>query len=276
MDALEFRVKQALQELMEKTYPEQTIPSFTVEVTVRDRVHANGVWYSPRKGQDAKILLCHMSRDVRYILKTAIHEAAHHCDYMLHKCTWHKAPFFEAYVKLIHMAAKMSILTPEMIADLLEHGGDGLMDGKMITMVKEQGLDMSPDPELEYKKGIRLIQVFDAYKYRERLKSYGYMFNSRSLGWELQVSEEKEEEEVRRLEPFELEPVVTTLLDIRLYATIYYTGNTYQCKELLKLRGFRYSKKKWFRKVPAAKLSEELGRGRPLVLKYGLKQTFTY
>ena len=258
MDALEYRVCQALREICKETYPDRKIPPFYVEVSNHNSATYHGYWTGPTREEPiSKIRIGNMSRDIRFIILTGVHEIGHHCDYMLHGSTGHKKPFYECHLALLQTACKLSVLTPEMLDKLETYGGDGRGDKKLFKMIKDRNMDLSPDPEREYGKGQVLLQNFNAYRYKERLKSYGYRYNQRSTGWEKAIPEEELDEELKRLEKVNIEPEITSLLDVRLYATVTVEGATYPIKEHLKVHGYHYNNKNWYKKVPLSEVESE-------------------
>lgn len=258
MDALEYRVCQALREICKETYPDRKIPPFYLEISSHDYRTFHGDWTGPTSEEPiSKIRLNNMSRDIRFVILTGIHEIGHHCDYMLRGTTNHRKPFYECHIALLQTACKLSVLTPEMFNSLLVFGSDGRGDEKLFKMIRDRNIDLTPDPDREYGKGQVLLQVFNAYRYKERLKSYGYRYNPRSTGWEKAIPEEELDEEEKKLEIVEIEPEITSLLDVRLYATVTVEGATYPIKEHLKVHGYHYSNKIWYKKVPLCEAESE-------------------
>lgn len=255
---------QALRTVAQETYPDRRIPPFTLEISDKQRKNILGDWTAPRRDMpDARIRLFWMNRPIQYVILTAIHELAHHCDYMLHGKTGHQQPFYQEHTKLLATACQMGIFTEDMVERLYSGDHDGRGDPKLVSYMKKAENDgvLSFDavPEREYMKGKVLLCAYNAFQQKDLLKKNGFRYNSRSHGWEKIIEESEHEALLEKLSGTGLRLVTTNVLETAIDADIIVEGQTYDVRDDLRKMGYRYNDKSWHKRVPVSDLRKECG-----------------
>ena len=263
MDALEYRIKQALSAIVKEAFPNNFIPDFTLEVqhSVR-KVHGDY--------KNGKVRIANLDREPRLVIATAIHELAHHVEYVTFGETSHAEQFYRIYHALLTTACQMGILTADMI-----NGRDlDKEDEDSVRLAQEWcgTIHDEADPDKIYKKGYKLIVVPNSYQKRDYLKARGYFYNSRLKTWEKQIKETGAEQEMDILKKEGLKPYLSGILDIAVLAKVIVIGNTYPYRKELAAAGFHITdgaddKKVWVRNVKSSQLAEILDRLEEIIKK---------
>lgn len=272
---------QALRTIAQETYPDRRIPSFTLEISDKPRKNILGDWTAPRKNvSDARIRLFWMDRPIRYVILTAIHELAHHCDYMLHGEIGHQQSFYQEYTKLLATACQMGIFTKNMVEGLYSGDCDGGGDLKLVSHMKKAEndgvLSFEAVPDREYIKGKVLFCAYNAFQQKDLLKENGFRYNSRSHGWEKIVEEAEHGALLEKLSGTGLRLVTTNVLETAIDADIIVEGRTYDVRNDLSKMGYRYNEKSWHKRVPINDLRKECELLYDLRLRKGVDIRFRY
>lgn len=250
MDALEYRIKQALLAVAEETYREKKIPDFMIVIDSSDKKSFHGMYYPEKR----VIRIGNMTRPVRQIIMTSIHELAHHCQYCFFSECGHSELFYHIFHGLLVSAARLGIVD----ADLINGGfKDSPSSQKVFRMFGY--IDQKCVPRLRYMKDDVLVSAFNSFHVKDKLKERRYIFNSRAHTWEKQVPKEDAEKEEEFVRSIGAVPVVTGVLDISLDANVTVTGFTYEIRQTLKEHGYYFDKetRAWKRRIPAGDIPEE-------------------
>lgn len=250
MDALEYRIKQALMAVAEDAFRKEKIPDFLVTIDTSDRKSFHGMYYPLKR----IIRIGNMTRPVRQVIMTSIHELAHHCQYSFYKTCGHSDDFYSVFHALLVSAARLGIVDADLI-----NGGFTNSPSSMKVFRKYGYISQQCVPRLRYMKDFVLVSAFSSYSVRDKLKARRYIFNSRAHSWEKTLPKEESEKEEAFIRSIGAVPVVTGVLDISLDASVTVSGLTYGIKDTLKERGYHFDKavSAWKKRVPAGDVPKE-------------------
>ena len=124
-------------------------------------------------------------RTLANTLETSIHELAHHIDFCQRgdECwgSWHRRPFYDVYRILLNAGLEYGHLRKEAFLTTTRDSRDY---NKVCRMLEEY-----EGEEGEFKSGTLRVNVKDAYDIKEHLKVRGYMFDSVTKDWYVEVPE---------------------------------------------------------------------------------------
>ena len=256
MDALEYRIKAALNSVIKRTFPKEKIAPLEIEFMNQETKSIHGTY----NAKENKARIGNLSRPPAHVLITSLHEAAHHCEYQMTGQTGHQRSFYMIYNQLMTTAIEMGMFTYKTATEVT--------DSASIRQLKRYcgPITIKMNPEKKYKKGKCLIYVFDGYSQRKILSERGYHFNSRAKAWEKELLKEDESGEKEYLKNLSDSITVWTredMLDLTIYAIITVTGKTYECKDILSSLNFTYRDKipgmnvnGWYKKVQSVQLPD--------------------
>ena len=256
MDALEYRIKAALNSVIKRTFPKEKIAPLEIEFMNQETKSIHGTY----NAKENKARIGNLSRPPAHVLITSLHEAAHHCEYQMTGQTGHQRSFYMIYNQLMTTAIEMGMFTYKTATEVT--------DSASIRQLKRYcgPITIKMNPEKKYKKGKCLIYVFDGYSQRKILSGRGYHFNSRAKAWEKELLKEDESDEKEYLKNLSDSITVWTtedMLDLTIYAIITVTGKTYECKDILSSLNFTYRDKipgmnvnGWYKKVQSVQLPD--------------------
>lgn len=256
MDALEYRIKAALNSVIKRTFPKEKIAPLEIEFMNQGTKSIHGTY----NAKENKARIGNLSRPPAHVLITSLHEAAHHCEYQMTGQTGHQRSFYMIYNQLMTTAIEMGMFTYKTATEVT--------DSASIRQLKRYcgPITIKMNPEKKYKKGKCLIYVFDGYSQRKILSERGYHFNSRAKAWEKELLKEDELGEKEYLKNLSDSITVWTtedMLDLTIYAIITVTGKTYECKDILSSLNFTYRDKipgmnvnGWYKKVQSVQLPD--------------------
>lgn len=256
MDALEYRIKAALNSVIKRTFPKEKIAPLEIEFMNQETKSIHGTY----NAKENKARIGNLSRPPAHVLITSLHEAAHHCEYQMTGQTGHQRSFYMIYNQLMTTAIEMGMFTYKTATEVT--------DSASIRQLKRYcgPITIKMNPEKKYKKGKCLIYVFDGYSQRKILSERGYHFNSRAKAWEKELLKEDESDEKEYLKNLSDSITVWTtedMLDLTIYAIITVTGKTYECKDILFSLNFTYRDKipgmnvnGWYKKVQSVQLPD--------------------
>lgn len=256
MDALEYRIKAALNSVIKRTFPKEKIAPLEIEFMNQETKSIHRTY----NAKENKARIGNLSRPPAHVLITSLHEAAHHCEYQMTGQTGHQRSFYMIYNQLMTTAIEMGMFTYKTATEVT--------DSASIRQLKRYcgPITIKMNPEKKYKKGKCLIYVFDGYSQRKILSERGYHFNSRAKAWEKELLKEDELGEKEYLKNLSDSITVWTtedMLDLTIYAIITVTGKTYECKDILSSLNFTYRDKipgmnvnGWYKKVQSVQLPD--------------------
>lgn len=251
-----FQLKQLLSDIAQVAYPEdeklERYQKFYVQFINKDLKSKHGDYHYA----DKTIRVFNLYRNDSTILKTSIHELAHHVDYVNRGKSDHSLFFYEAYKTLLYTALNMQLLT----VDEIRNGNTDSSDARKITML----LDEYKPQLIEYKKDICKISVDNAFTIKDKLFQRGYSFAGLSKVWEKEVSSENLTPEEVFLKSLNAEYSVSNNAKQSIGAIGYITAqkDTYAVKDILRENGFNFTKPKktWKKKIQMTDYKAEIQR----------------
>lgn len=258
MSNLNIKIKKILEDIIDVAYagePEENLinyKKFCINIVGKECKGVSG-WYKPAK---RLIEVFNLSRGSNMIVKTCIHELAHHIDHCRNGSSGHQAPFYKEYKDLLYAGLNMRIFTSEDVTT-----DNWSNDRNKVAKIVEEW-----EPNyVEYDMAsITTIYVSGGYEQKEVLKQNGYGWDGIQKKWCKDVETDEVEDEEAFLSNLGLEFASSDGLSIEAVAYIVADGNTYEIKDKLKVEGFFFSKngKKavWKKKVNASEAKEEIDR----------------
>lgn len=256
MDALEYRIKGALNHIIKNTFPDKKIKPLKIEFLKKDTKSFHGDYNL----KEMKARIGNLSRPPAHVLITSLHEAAHHCEAQMTGTTGHQKSFYVIYHKLMVTAVEMGMFSYDEAKTVTDSASIKQLE-RYCGPITQKAI-----PEKKYKKDRCLIYVFDGYSQRQALASHGYHFNSRAKAWERELAKSEREEEEAYLNSLSDSLSIWStedMLDLTIFATITVSGNTYPCKDILSSLNFKFWKKipgtdnpGWTKKVRSVQLPE--------------------
>lgn len=231
------KLKEILCDIVKNTYGTNCNPQyykFYVEISDKNYKSKNGHY----EHTTHKIVIFNTYRNDEHIIKTTIHELAHHIDFCNRGTTDHHPPFYEEYTKLLYTSLDMRLFNKENFIDSQIDSSDHF---KVCAILEEY------EPHyIEYKQDKYIVCVYNSFIYKDYLRNQGYTYNGNLKCWEKEVSNKDEEiEKLNNLTGVEIKCTRATDLHFNGNIKLLAQGNTYTYREELKKAGFRYSNKQW-------------------------------
>ena len=204
------------------------------------------------------------SREPEDVMKTAIHELAHHVDYVNRGHSNHKAEFYRIYRHLLYAAFDLGIVTPEAILSCDRHSTD---HNKVIKIVEEYRANYSKGPSRQ--PICTRIAVHNAYSIKEVLKSHGFAYDSLTKDWYIEVAQTDVESvtgildsmnanyDIGKSNEYDFLTKEAKMVSEKPYEIVVMGG--YEIKDELKEKGYRYEKKRkiWYKYLTKEEIDEE-------------------
>ncbi|GAB6458761.1 hypothetical protein CON36_33015 [Bacillus cereus] len=253
--SLSYEVHKILKTIVEKTYPNEKILSFFVEVHAKEMRSRHGDY----NRRERKIRIFNLSQPTEYTVGTALHEVAHHVEYSLYGDTGHSKRFYQVFKELLETAVQMGVVDYQKLRTQ-QNASD------IRALEKHFGpVTSTYNPEIDDKRNMYVIEVMNSYSIKDILKSRGYKFQAQKQCWSMEVEEQDIEQEknliLQHLSPENLN--IRKANDINIEA-IYYVivHNSYSCKDQLKQNGYYfngYNQKGnvWVKKIKSTELRQE-------------------
>lgn len=183
-----YRVKILLNDLVEYAYPhspkQKAYKAFYVEYIDKEFKSKHGNYNTKNK----HIRIFNLSRTEDQLVVTSIHELAHHINFVndiSHSFEPHGQEFYKVYKKLLFTALDMGLFNKWQFINATADAGDSRKVKRMLE-------EYRPHP-IDYKKDMKLIQVFRAYEIRKNLQKHGYKYNSVLKSWEKETEKPLDE-----------------------------------------------------------------------------------
>ena len=237
------KLKNILNDLIDYVYNDRekasTYKNFYVEVVNRNMRSKHGDYNSHSR----HIRVFNLYRQDDAIIATTIHELAHHVDYINRGITDHQKEFYIVFKMLLYGALDMGLFSKELFLLATRDASDS---NKIATMIA----GYSPQ-SVSYKESKRVVEVFNCFNIKDKLKENGYKFNSINKTWEKEVELRDACVEEKILNELSVDYKVKHVTDISFLGNrkIIATKGSFEHKELLKEDGFHYVKeKRWWEK----------------------------
>ena len=203
-----YYVKKILEDIVDTAYRGHPKLSrykrFYVEVSDKSLKSKNGDY----NGATHRIRIFNPDRDPVNIVKTTIHELAHHIDTVNRGTSGHGQPFYDAYVRLLKAAIDMGIFS---LDDFLATARDSQDGNKIRAMIRGY-----QPKENTYKADMVRITVANGYEFRESLKGFRFGWNPSSKVWQKEVALQDVKSETARLNDLGVEYRIEDARQMRL------------------------------------------------------------
>ena len=253
---MHWQTKKILNDIISEAYKNDTeemqkrYKYFTVELLVKSNNTYNGR-YNPSK---KVIEILNLNQSTEAIVKTCIHELAHHIDYCKNHKTGHKEAFYQEYRTLLYTALNMRILIPDRLFDVRTS-----QDHNKVKKIVEEWVPAYVEYKTDKQK-VKVIIPFDNLTGRESLRLHGYYWNSIEKIWEKEIQSADVDVETKYIDTIggrlQLQDATTMTVDAVGY--IVTNGNSFDYKDILKENGFFCSNKKWYKKISAKEYNEQV------------------
>ena len=244
---LNVKIKKMLSDIIEEAFKGNILlnryKSFYITILNKELKTTSGC-YNPQKHELQIYSLC---RDTRAVLKTCLHEAAHHIDCCNRGESSQGEEFYEAYKKLIHASLNMGIFQPE---DFKKDNSSN--DRNKVLRIVEAWIPR----EAQYHQLVT-VKISNGYEWKDYLKENGFKWNKLEKTWE---KENCEHDIIEYLDEHSISYRMENFSNIEIDATvsIVASGCTYESKEKLKENGFRFCNKQWVKKTKSQAAKNEV------------------
>lgn len=246
-----YKLKKILEHVAAYANPYQKISPFYVEYIAKECTTVNAKYHMVKK----KIIIYNFSRPTTNILCSALHELAHHICLEVSNNKTHDTEFYRTFKSLISAAVEIGYLDYEKCRKVEDTNTIKAMEKKAgkVTAV----YDKENDPNKEF----RTIQVIGGYAIKDYLIREKFHYSPLERIWEKDVTESESrryEKEIFNMEP-RTNVVISAVNDltIQVFYTFTIKGSTYQHKEVLKEKGYRFKDGIWQKKFEAAAFQDE-------------------
>jgi hypothetical protein len=249
-------IHKMLETLAEKAFPDKKILKFFIQVCTQESQSRHGDYSSMHR----VIRIFNLSRKTEFILKTTIHELAHHCEYCIYGKTAHTKQFYSVYKALLETAVKMGIIDYEEVRKVND-------SNDIKTLESHFGkINVAYNPKEDPKRNKYIVKVFDSFKIKHLLSKRDYTYNSIEQVWQKEINRgEMQVEKDFLYKIIEKKNVkVTGANDVQIEAIYYiivdegyaHKDKLYNNKYLFK--GYNFTKGNlWVKKIKAKDLDKE-------------------
>ncbi|CAB3920439.1 DNA polymerase III subunit epsilon [Achromobacter xylosoxidans] len=237
--------------------------SFTVEIVPKEMRSRHGDYHLVTR----KIRVFNLSRPAAHVVKTAVHELAHHVDCCLYGRTGHDKQFYTTYKLLLETGHRMGVIDLAVVTDAI-----GLRD--IAQLEKSVG-------RLDFKPAVRkegwVIKVDNAFRFKDSLKERGYSYSSTERAWVIECDDSILADETgwlhEHLESKNVRVLAAAANEIdSIYFCVLGKVGLFQHKDVLKADGFSFhAQHGWYKRVLAR---EQANMTTLLHGKYGVTPKF--
>ena len=239
-----YQLKQMLNDLVEYTFKDdprlKAYKAFTIETLDKNFKSRLGDYDQTTR----HIRITNIYRDENKLIITAVHELAHHVNFMQGNEDAHGKGFYANYEKLLHGALDMKLITKSEWMTTFSQLHDAVDENKVNKMIERY-----KPKDAEYKKGRKKITVYDAFDIKDELKAQGFSYNKIVKGWDIETDEEKvknfqmylDQKEVKYTVSDASKYIVKKEEDKKPYILSVKGG--YPIKDKLREAGYRYRQK---------------------------------
>lgn len=250
------RIHNTLYDIALTTYPDSRIAKFFVVLENKELITKNGDYKHDHKTKKSQIRVVNLSRSTHEIIKTSIHELAHHVEVSFFNETGHNSRFYGIYKKLLETSIIMGIISYEEIKSI--------RDIKILES-HHGAINVKFDPKMEYKKDKVLVKVFNSYSVKDILSNKGYEYCGHEQVWWKEFHKDSlEDEESFLYDIIDRSNVkITKMNEVEIDVLNYVlVGNCYKYIELLKAndyiwQGYNHKGRVWVKKINSTQLNNE-------------------
>lgn len=244
-------IHEELTSIMLKAFPDVKMSNFFVELVQAENKKKHGDYTYIK----SKIRVFNLSREKKFIIKTSIHELAHHCDVNIRKKSGHDKEFYLVYKKLLETAIEMGKISWEEIQDSIFAADIEKLKKTVGDIEKTYKKEQDNNLEKYY------IKIYNSFFIKDKLKENDYEYSKIENIWYKKINNIKE----LKNEEFKIKKIIELNKDknikyeitkpneneIEPYYNIYVVGNSFDVKDKLKEKGYYFKDKNWFKKIKA-------------------------
>ena len=173
---LNIRIRNYLHDIIDVAYKDEPkenrdrYKKFYLSIETKELGTTSGMYYGD------KHLIKVYSPRLDHMVKTCLHELAHHIDLCRNGTTGHQKPFYDEYQKLVYASLDMGLCQPEEFY-LDSSSADRNKVRKMVD-------NYIPHPVRYEAEEIYTIRVYNAYEQKRDLLSLGFSWNRVEECWE--------------------------------------------------------------------------------------------
>jgi hypothetical protein len=242
----EFEIHKVLKEIAETAYPEKEIRFFKININAQESRTKHGDYNILTK----EIRIYNLSRKTAHIIKTTIHELAHHCQNCFEGNTGHDKQFYEIYKHLLETAHRIGFIDLSKTLDEID-------SRDLKVLVKTCGnLNFK---KIE-KKDTNIIKVINSFDYKIILKDRGYSYSSTEKAWVKEVETDMTEaEQTYLVENCPKAKIVIVSQNDYTIDSVYYmlVGKNVSGFDMKKEGFFFHERYGWTKKIQAAQKDSE-------------------
>lgn len=250
---LDYQYHYVLLKLAKETFPDKKILPFKIKVHAKEMKTRHGD-YMP---SERTIRIFNLSRNVQYVIKTALHELAHHCEYSIYGETGHSKRFYEVFKQLLEVAIPYGIVDYDVLRTQ--------QDSNDIKMLEKHFGYMDTVAKTTVPMEGHVVKVANSYPIKDALSGNKYFYNGVERMWcKIIETDEALEQEKEWLRGYTNESNISVnpVFDLTFKAVYYmFVTGGFDVKDTLKENGYFYKKWKkksgWAKKIEAPVLNEE-------------------
>ena len=245
-----------LREIAVSAFPTVKLKPFRVSIEQRESKSVHGD-YHPLTGN---IRIFNLSRKTAHIIKTTIHELAHHVDVCVRGKSGHDKEFYVIYKRLLEKAHEMGKID---LSDTIDE-----IDARDLSSMKKK-VGSPIYKESVRKEGV-VLKALNSFDAKDELKAKGFVFSPTEKAWVISL-DSKESSEIIRKEILAKFPKIEfkfSDLDNNEIESIYFAvlgrdSSLYEKREVLKSSGWRFDQSKgWFKRIKASETKETISQAK--------------
>lgn len=258
-------VHRTLKSIAYETYPDRhgKILSFSVDVIAKEMKSFHGDYHPGLR----KMRIFNLGRPTAWIVKTSVHELAHHIDCCFYGKTGHDLQFYTTYKQLLETGHRMGVIDLDLVTDEI-----GVRDVRQLEKIAGPLVY-----ETQVKKSGWLLKVDNAFSFKDELKQRGYTYSSTERVWLIECDASILEDEQGWLHAqTDAQNIRVVAADENEIESVYYCimgkDGMFAHKEALKADGFTFnSKYGWYKRILA---KDQKGLAKDLQGKYKVTPKF--
>lgn len=245
----EYDVRKVLKEIAEKTFPDRPLQFFKISILSKESASYHGDYNEMSR----EIRIYNLSRRTSDIIKTTIHELAHHCDNCFNGDSPHKKRFYGIYKQLLEKAHALGHIDLAKVIDEI--------DTRDIRMLEKHCGPLRYEPRPKEEDAF-VCKVFNSYEYKNILRDRGYVYSPTEKAWVKEfTSEELATEGVFLADNMPAARVESVSSDEHEIESVYYLiigSKNQSISERMKADGFFFHDKfGWVKRIHAADKKRE-------------------
>ena len=254
---MEYKIYMSVCDIIDYLYKENKneYKKFYIKIIPKEMKSIHGRYFCNQK----LIEVFNLSRPYNHIIRTILHEVAHHIDYCNREKSDHTKTFYEEFYNLIIGALELKIIFKNDIITETDSADKDRLE-KYFGNIENWNIE-----EAEYKKGMKIIKVSNSFSIKVYLKNRDYKYSKLEQLWFKEIEVNNLQEEMNLLKNIIHEENIKVIdsKDLEIEAIYYIVVlNSYNYRDILKENGYIYNgygigNKSWNKKIKANELDKE-------------------